>query len=275
MNHTTSTAKDIAEQGETILVGAGGPGNLPAGGAFVTTHWSVVLAAGRASDTSRARDALARLCQTYWNPLYAYARRLGHSPHDAQDLTQEFFARLLAKNFLAGADESRGRFRSYLLASYKHFLANEWDKARAQKRGGGQVPIPIDVASAETAYQPGGFPINSVEPADPATADKAFERRWALTLLDQVLRRLRSEYESSGRTQLFDQLKPTLTEASRSVKYAEIAVCLGTTEGAVKVAVHRLRQQYRELLRAEIAETVSGPEEVEDELRNLFQALAG
>jgi RNA polymerase sigma factor (sigma-70 family) len=282
VNHTTATTgtgarEDEAarkETGDNAAASAGMPGRAPAG-AFVTTHWSVVQAAGRGSDTGRARDALARLCQTYWHPLYAYARRLGHSPHDAQDLTQEFFARLLARNFLAGADESRGRFRSFLLASFKHFLANEWDKARAQKRGGGQIPIPIDVASAETSYRPDGFQINTVEPADPATADKAFERRWALTLLDQVLRRLRGEYEGSGRRELFEQLKPTLTEASRTVRYAEMASRLGTTEGAVKVAVHRLRQQYRDLLRAEIAETVSGPEEVDDELRNLFQALAG
>ncbi|HUC86663.1 MAG TPA: RNA polymerase sigma factor [Candidatus Acidoferrales bacterium] len=233
--------------------------------AFVTTHWSVVLTAGHA-DTARARDALARLCQTYWHPLYAYVRRLGHSPHDAQDLTQEFFARLLAKNFLAGADESRGRFRSFLLSSLKHFLANEWDKARAQKRGGGQIPIPIDPAAAETGC--------CFEPADQATADKIFERRWALTLLDRVLWRLRRDYVSSGRERLFEQLKPTLTEASRTVRYAEMAARLGTSEGAVKVAVHRLRQQYREVLRAEIAETVSGPDEVEDELRNLFAALS-
>ena len=234
--------------------------------AFVTTHWSMVLAAGHA-DTPGAQDALARLCQTYWHPLYAYVRRLGYSPHDAQDLTQEFFARLLAKNTLAGADASRGRFRSFLLASLKHFLANEWDKARAQKRGGGQIPIPIDPAVAETSCA--GF-----EPADPATAEKLYERRWALTLLDRVLRRLREEYAASGREKLFEQLKPTLTEASRSVRYAEMATRLGTTEGAVKVAVHRLRQQYRELLRAEIAATVGTPDEVEDELRNLFAALA-
>jgi len=229
----------------------------------------VIQAASHLADAGPAKDALARLCQTYWHPLYAYVRRLGHSPHDSQDLTQEFFARLLAKNFLAGVDESRGRFRSFLLASFKHFLANEWDKARAQKRGGGQIPISIDAASAETSCH------CLFEPADPATAEKIFERRWALTLLEQVLRRLREEYAASGRTQLFEQLKPTLTEASRTVKYAAIAEQLGTTEGAVKVAVHRLRHQYRELLRAEIAETVSKPEEVEDELRNLFAALAG
>ena len=193
-------------------------------------------------------------------------RRLGHSPHDAQDLTQEFFARLLAKNYLAGADESRGRFRSFLLSSLKHFLANEWDKACAQKRGGGQVPIPIDIATAETGCH--------FEPADPATAEKIFERRWALTLLDNVLRRLREEYAASDREKLFEELKPTLTEASRAVRYVEIATRLGTSEGAVKVAVHRLRQRYRALLRAEIADTVASPGEVDDELRNLFSALA-
>jgi RNA polymerase sigma-70 factor (ECF subfamily) len=232
--------------------------------AFVTTHWSVVLTAGH-SDTARARDALARLCQTYWQPLYAYVRRLGHSPPDAQDLTQEFFARLLAKNYLADADESRGRFRSFLLSSLKHFLANEWDKARAQKRGGGQIPISIDPGSAETSCR--------FEPAD-TTAEKIYERRWALTLLEQVLRHLREEYLHAGREKLFEQLKPTLIEASRTVRYADIATRLGTSEGAVKVAVHRLRQRYREVLRQEIAETVAGPGEVDDELRSLFAALA-
>src|ERR1017187_10510820 len=141
--NTTGTTEKIHTQSVST-------GRIVEQPAFVTTHWSVVLAAGRA-DTTRARDALARLCQTYWHPLYAYVRRLGHSPHDAQDLTQEFFARLLAKNYLADADESRGRFRSFLLASLKHFLANEWDKASAQKRGGGQLPISIDVAAAETS----------------------------------------------------------------------------------------------------------------------------
>ena len=226
----------------------------------------MVLTAGR-SDTTRARNALARLCQTYWHPLYAYVRRLGNSPPDAQDLTQEFFARLLAKNYLADADESRGRFRSFLLTALKHFLANEWDKARAQKRGGGQVPIPIDLGSAETACR--------FEPADTTTAEKIYERRWALTLLEQVLHRLREEYVRAGREKLFEQLKPTLTEASRTVRYAEIAARLGMSEGAVKVAVHRLRLRYREVLRAEIADTVASPGEVEDELRSLFAALSG
>ncbi len=251
---------------ETIHPGVEPSARVSAQPAFVTTHWSVVVSAGR-NDTTRARDALARLCQVYWHPLYAYARRLGHSPHDAQDLTQEFFARLLGKNYLAEADESRGRFRSFLLGAFKHFLANEWDKARAQKRGGGQIPIPIDPAMSETAY---GY-----EPADNSTADRIFERRWALTLLAEVLRRLREEHVRDGRVKLFEALKPTLTEASGTVRYAAIASTLGMSEGAVKVAVHRLRQRYREVLRAEIAETVAGPGEVEDELRNLFAALAG
>jgi DNA-directed RNA polymerase specialized sigma24 family protein len=225
----------------------------------------VVLTAGH-SDTTQARDALARLCQVYWHPLYAYVRRLGYSPHDAQDLTQEFFARLLEKNYLAQADESRGRFRSFLLVALKHFLANEWDKAQAKKRGGGRIFIPIDLAASETSY--------AFEPVDESTAEKIYERRWALTLLAEVLRRLREEHVRDGREKLFEALKPTLTETSRSVRYADIAAGLGATEGAVKVAVHRLRQRYRELLRAEIAETVASPVEVEDELRNLFAALA-
>ena len=241
-------------------------GAAPGPAAFVTTHWSVVLAAGHANTTG-SRDALARLCQTYWHPLYAYVRRLGHSPHDAQDLTQEFFARLLAKNYLARADESRGRFRSFLLTSLKHFLANEWDKAQAQKRGGGEILISIDYAAAETTCH--------FEPVDPSTAEKVYERRWALTLLDYVLRRLRAEYTASDREKLFEALKPTLTEASRAVRYAEIASRLDTSEGAVKVAVHRLRQRYRELLRAEIADTVASPDEVDGELRSLFAALSG
>jgi RNA polymerase sigma factor (sigma-70 family) len=225
-----------------------------------------VVSAGR-NDTPDARNALEKLCRAYWFPIYAFVRRQGHGPHDAQDLTQDFFARLLEKNYLAEVDPARGRFRSFLLAALKHFLANEWDKAQAQKRGGGQVIIPIDAAVAETSW--------GSEPADHLTAEKIFERRWALTLLEQVLRRLRAEYVRDGKENLFEQLKPTLTEASRTVAYAEIAARLGTTEGAVKVAVHRLRQRYREVLRAEIADTVASPNEVEDEIRNLFAALAG
>ena len=234
-------------------------------GRFALTHWSVVLAAGR-SDSTHARTALEKLCCTYWQPIYAYVRRQGHRSHDAQDLTQEFFSRLLEKKSLADVDRAKGRFRSFLLASLKHFLANEWDKAKAQKRGGGQLLISIDAQSAETAC--------GIDPADQASAEKIFERRWALTLLDHALQRLRQEHVQEGKEHLFEQLKGTLTEASRSVRYAEIAAQLEMSEGAVKVAVHRLRQRYRELLRAEIADTVATPGEVEEEIRALFSALA-
>jgi RNA polymerase sigma-70 factor (ECF subfamily) len=236
------------------------------GANFTPTHWSVVLAAAGQSDSTSSRDALEKLCRNYWVPIYAFVRRQGHSPHDSQDLTQEFFARLLEKNYLAEADRAKGRFRSFLLASLKHFLANERDKANAQKRGGGKVFISIDSDAVETAF--------GAELTQEATADKIFERRWALALLDQVLRRLREEYARDGKEKQFGQLKQTLTEASRSVPYAEIAARLGISEGAVKVAVHRLRQRYRELLRAEISDTVAGADEIEDEIRSLFTALA-
>ena len=237
----------------------------PRGRAFVTTHWSVVLTAGR-SDTTHARDALEKLCRTYWPPIYAFVRRQGHGPHDAQDLTQEFFARLLEKNYLGDVDRAKGRFRSFLLASVKHFLSNEWDKANAKKRGGGRSFIPIDARTAESQY--------GLELAHELTAERIFERRWALTLLDQVLSKLRHEYHSDGKVRLFEELKSTLTGASRSVPYVEIAARLRQSKGAVKVAVHRLRSRYRELLRAEIANTVAGPDEVENEIRNLFAALS-
>jgi len=231
----------------------------------VPTHWTVVLAAG-GNDSTQARQALELLCKSYWPPIYAFIRRQGYSPHDAQDLTQGFFARILEKNWIGAADRNRGRFRSFLLGTLKHFLANEWDRAAAQKRGGGQTPISIDIDSAETRC--------GIELADRMTAERIFERRWALTLLDEVLQRLRQEYVEAGREALFDHLKQTLTEPSGSMPYLQIAARLKSTEGAVKVAVHRLRQRYRELLRAEIARTVASPDEVEDELRNLFAALS-
>ena len=237
----------------------------PSAGQFHTTMWTVVLSAAR-NDTSRAQDALSHLCRAYWYPLYAYVRRQGHAPHDAQDLTQEFFARLLEKNYLETVDRAKGKFRSFLLASLKHFLANEWDKSRAKKRGGGKTLVPLDAQSAESRY--------GLEPADHMTAEKIFERRWALTLLEQVLARLRAEHESSGKLAQFEQLKCCLTGDRDSLPYVEIAGKIGISEGAVKVAVHRLRQRYREVLRAEIAETVAGPEEVEDELRHLFSVLS-
>ncbi len=233
--------------------------------AFVTTHWSVVLTAG-GSDSTRAQDALARLCQTYWYPLYAYVRRRGSSPHDAEDLTQEFFARLLRANYLGNAQREKGRFRWFLLSALKHFLANEWDRARAKKRGGGKAAISLNAEAAESRY--------TLEPADTLTAERIYERRWALTLLDQVLRTLEREHELTGKRELFDELRFCLTGERSKLPYAELAARLGMSEAAVKVAVHRLRRRYRELLRAEIANTVSSPEEVEDEIRHLFDVLA-
>jgi RNA polymerase sigma factor (sigma-70 family) len=231
---------------------------------FATTHWSVVLTAGR-NDTTRARAALENLCQTYWYPLYAYVRRRGHSPEDAQDLTQAFFARLLERNWVGSADQQKGRFRSFLLSALNHFLADEWDRARAQKRGGGIPPVPLQFDTAETRY--------GHEPVDHVTPEQNYERRWALTLLDTVLRRLRSEYEQEGRADLFAALHPCLVGDRTAQPYAELAAKLGISEGTVKSAVHRLRQRYRRLLRDEIAQTVAEPGEVDDELRHLFVVL--
>jgi RNA polymerase sigma-70 factor (ECF subfamily) len=239
--------------------------SLAAGaGQFALTHWSVVLAAGR-SESTHAQEALEQLCVNYWHPIYFYVRRQGHSPADAQDLTQEFFARLLARNDLATVDRSKGRFRSFLLASLKHFLANEWDKAKAQKRGGGQVPLSIDGSAAESSY--------AFEPVERVTPDKLYERRWALALLQQVMSQLKNEYARQGKAEVFEELKVTLTGEGRMEGYAQIAERLGSSEGAIKVAAHRLRRRYRELLRAEIAHTVSGPDEIEQEIRALFAAL--
>ncbi|MEQ1858673.1 MAG: RNA polymerase sigma factor [Chthoniobacteraceae bacterium] len=230
---------------------------------FHTTHWSLVLAAR--GDASSARSPLAALCRSYWYPLYAFVRRQGISPHDAQDLTQEFFARLLEKDWLNAVERERGRFRSWLLAAMKHFLINEWDKSRAKKRGGGIAFVSIDDMTAESRYEH--------EPADLATADLLYDRRWALTLLDRVLARLREEFVGAGKAAHFDALKGTLT--GDRTPYADIATALGTSEGAVKVAVHRLRERYRDLIRTEIAETVATPSEVEEELRHLLAVLSG
>jgi RNA polymerase sigma factor (sigma-70 family) len=224
-----------------------------------------VLTAAR-SDTTRAHDALARLCQTYWHPLYAYVRRRGYSTEDAQDLTQEFFARLLERNAIATVSPDKGRFRSFLLASLNHFLADEWDKARAQKRGVGKV-ISFDTETAETWLDQ--------QPSGNLTPEKAFELRWAITLLEQVYRRLEEEHRQQGKAEQFDALRTTLAGPGNSAPYAELAARLNTNEGAVKVAVHRLRQRYRALLRETIAETVASEAEVEEELRYLLQVVSG
>jgi len=253
-------------EGEDSPAQPGSPGVMARQPAFITTHWSVVLAAGR-NDTTRARAALARLCQTYWYPLYAYARRRGNPPHDAQDLTQEFFARLLERHSLAAANPSCGRFRSFLLTAMNHFLVNEWNKARAEKRGGGIPALSLDLAAAEERFD--------LEPADQATPDKIFDRQWALTLLNEVLNRLEADYQREGKIELFAALKQTLTGPRESQPYAQLAAKLGLTEGAVKVAVHRLRKRYRELIRAEIAHTLDQTQDIEEEMRHLFSALAG
>ena len=231
---------------------------------FSTTHWSMVVSAG--GDTTGAHDALARLCQTYWYPLYAYVRRRGLTPEDAKDLTQEFFARLLEKNWIGDADRNKGRFRTFLLSAMKHFLADEWDRGRALKRGGGVQPIQLELDTAEARYVH--------EPEDPDTPERSFERQWALALLDQVLQRLRAEHERDGKAALFAALSHSLVGERASQNYAELAVTLGTSEGAVKSAVHRLRQRYRQLLRDEIASTVDEAERVDEELRHLFAALS-
>ena len=190
-------------------------------------------------------------------------RRRGFEAHEAEDLTQEFFARLLAKNYLVDVDREKGKFRSFLLASLKHFLANEWDRAQAKKRGGGHTIISLD---AETRYRQ--------EPKDELSADKLLDRQWAIALLDQVLARLGAEYAEAGKSEVFEQLKDSLTGTRDSIPYAAIAAKLDTTEGAVKVAVHRLRQRYRKLLREEIAHTVASPAEIDDEIRHLFAAFS-
>jgi RNA polymerase sigma-70 factor (ECF subfamily) len=231
---------------------------------FATTRWSVVLAAGRRS-TERSRDALAELCANYWYPLYGFVRAQGYSAHDAQDLTQEFFARLIERNTVGEADRTRGRFRTFLIASLKHFLANERDRARAKKRGGGRLVLSIDFDAGESRL--------SREPACDATPERIFERRWALALLETVLALLREEFQSAGKGQLFERLKGTLTASHDAGGYAAIAAELGMAEGAVKVAVHRLRRRFRELLRDEIAQTVADPADVDQEIRELFTAL--
>lgn len=228
---------------------------------FHTTHWSIVLSAR--GDTGGAPMALGKLCRAYWHPLYAYVRRQGLSSHDAQDLTQEFFARLLEKGWLGGVDRELGRFRSWLLAAMKHFLANEWDRSRAAKRGGGAVLFSFDALDAESRLL-----------HEPATdsPEKIYDRRWAMALLDRVMTRLRAEMAGAGKLAHFEALKFCLTGEKDA--YAGVGERLAMSEGAVKVAVHRMRQQYRALLRAEIAETVATPAEIEDELRHLLAALS-
>jgi len=233
------------------------------GGIFATTHWSVVLAAR--GHSAAAEAALETLCRTYWLPLYAFIRREGYPVEEAKDLTQAFFACWLERRDFDTARQEKGRLRSYLLVSLKHFLTNERNKARTSKRGRGQQPISLEEIAEHQRFE--------LEPFEALTADQIYERQWVTTVLDQVLARLEADYRGSGRGQLFDYLKALLTDEPGHPSQAEIGANLGMTENAVKQAFHRLRLQYRELLREQIAHTVATSEEVEDELRHLIAVL--
>jgi RNA polymerase sigma-70 factor (ECF subfamily) len=232
---------------------------------FTTTNWSVVLEAGK-TDYNRAADALEKLCVRYWYPVYAFVRRRGSDEHEAKDLTQAFFARLLENDSLKKVDRQKGKFRSFLLAATTNFLANEWDKRQSLKRGGQHRVISLDDADAEERYRH--------EPAAALTPENLYDRRWAFTLLNEVLARLKSEYLASNKAELFAKLEPGLVDAVNPGSYADWAVALNMSESAVRVAVHRLRRRFGELLRGEIAHTVATPAEVDEELRHLFAAIA-
>jgi len=238
----------------------------PSPGLFVTTRWSVVLRA-RDQALPGSEQALEILCRTYWYPIYALTRSLGHLPADAQDLTQEFFARLLAKDHLRVVQAEKGRFRTFLRMALKRFLANEWDRLRAQKRGGGRAQVPFDTAVAEQQFQS--------EPASALTPEHIYDRRWALALLADAEARLENEYAAVGKTAELRQIKPHLTARHGEIPYAALAAALHTTEGAARVAVHRLRKRFRELFRETIADTVAAPEELEGECRYVMEILSG
>lgn len=233
---------------------------------FPTTHWSRIARAGRPDDTA-ARAALEELCRDYWFPLYAFARRRGLSPHEAEDIVQGFLADLLERGDLAGVDQSKGRFRAFLRAACEHYLANCRDHDRAAKRGGKRTIVLIDRLDAEDRYERG--------PAHEITAERLFERQWALTLLEHVLRRLEDESARSGKSALFDQLRPALQGDHLAPSYRDIAAALGMTEGAVRVAAHRLRVRYRKLLREEVGRTTDDPAGIDDEIADLLAALGG
>jgi RNA polymerase sigma-70 factor (ECF subfamily) len=232
---------------------------------FATTHWSLVVAAGKNADPA-AREALATLCEDYWYPLYAYIRRRGYQPAEAQDLAQGFFLQLMERNVVQAADQTRGRFRSFLLSSLDHYVANQWRHDQTQKRGSGRIRS-LDVAEGERRYR--------LEPADEMTPERIYERRWAMTLLNKAVESLRDEYLQSSKLHVFEALKVYLGGQESTVPYRDLAEQLGTSEGAVKVAVHRLRQRCRDCLRRTIANTVATEEEIDEELRHLFQVVEG
>jgi len=231
---------------------------------FATTHWSLVVSAGK-PEGKEAREALSSLCQRYWFPLYAYVRRRVPNLQEAQDLTQEFFLRLIEKNAVARATPERGRFRSFLLASLDNFLANEWDRANAIKRGGGHEVLPLDLSAGESRL--------NLEPTHNLTPQRLYEREWTLTLLGLAMDGLRADCESTGKLRQFELLQGALSGDGEKLNYSSIAAELQMTEDAVRQAAHRLRKRYRELLRAEVAQTVSNPDEVDEEIRSLLATL--
>ena len=233
---------------------------------FATTNWSLVLAAGD-GDSGRARHALEDLCSAYWYPIYCLIRRQGYAPEEAADLTQGYLVQLLEKDYLGQVSPERGRFRSFLFASVKHFLSNERDRARAAKRGGGRAPVSLDWAVAEGRYR--------VEPTEGLTPEKLFEKRWATTVLDRTMEQLRAEAARTGFEQRFERLKGYLTGEGPAPAYGEVGEDLGMTESAVAVAIHRLRKRFGQLLREEIAETVADPGDVAGEIRYLLAVLGG
>jgi DNA-directed RNA polymerase specialized sigma24 family protein len=242
------------------------PASPVASATFATTHWTAIVTA-RDAESPQAALALESLCRAYWYPLYVFVRRQGYNPHDAQDLTQEFFSCLLHKRYLDAADREKGRFRTFLVVALRRFLCNERDRANALKRGGGQVILPLDGDEAEHRYQ--------AEPGPDHSAEKIYDRRWALTLLDRTMNRLRQEFMTAGKQAEFEHLKVFLTTDTTVPAYADLAKELGGTEGAARVAVHRLRKRFREVFREEITQTVDDPENVEEEIRHLLTALAG
>jgi RNA polymerase sigma-70 factor (ECF subfamily) len=256
--------KSIPPESNVSATDSSPPTGTP-GDIFATTHWTVVLAAGR-RHTPQSDHALEELCRTYWFPLYAYVRRHGHAKADAEDLVQAFFARFLAKNYLADLSAERGRFRAFLLAALKNFLINDWKKAQRLKRGGGAANLSLDWETADTKFQ--------VAAQNEPSPDQAFDREWALALLSKVIERLQAECAADGKAQLFAQLKVFLAAGKSETAQSEVAKALGLEEGAVRVAVHRLRKRYRQLLRDEIANTIADPAMVDEEMRALFGAFA-
>jgi RNA polymerase sigma-70 factor (ECF subfamily) len=239
------------------------PGSATSG--FHSTSWTLIKAAAD-NPTTDSRLALASLCQTYWHPVYAFIRRKGHDQEQAQDLTQSFFALLLEKNYLADADRQRGKFRSFLLTSVRHFLANEWDRKKTQKRGGGHAAVSIDLVEAERWYVPALV--------DETTPESLFEHRWALSLLEHVMTRLRAEFAAAGKAGQFEKLAIFLDSDSEDARYNELADSMGLSPGALRMLVYRMRRRYRRLLREEIAQTVSTPEETDEEIHFLLSTLS-